>query len=295
MFPCTHRPAWSWPGWRAFWSRSRPSLCWAIPDESTPAPPAGPICCSPRAPRWPPRPPWPACSARCSMHHEAGRRRTGRRSARRSPSRWRSARSTLLAGTLALPGAAESPGAALRNLLDGLVIAAALWFVGWVLVSEPTRLLGEHTPYPCLPLLLPSAVAAVAIGLTVVLAMHAHRPRHGTVRVALGVTLVAVAATALVRRHLPALAGGRAGRRGPAAGRAGRGRPRGPDRRPPGAGDRRRHPARQRVRVRAGDRDDRRGRCTTWRPAAASTRPGSPRPASRASSWSPGSTWRWST
>ncbi|MBA3907676.1 MAG: GGDEF-domain containing protein, partial [Pseudonocardiales bacterium] len=32
----------------------------------------------------------------------------------------------LLTGTLMLPGAAESPGAALRHLLDGLVIAAAL-------------------------------------------------------------------------------------------------------------------------------------------------------------------------
>jgi diguanylate cyclase (GGDEF)-like protein len=103
----------------------------------------------------------------------------------------------LLAGTLMLPGAAESPGAALRHLLDGLVIAAAVWFVGWVLVSRPTHILGGKTPYDCLPLLLPAAVAAVAFGLTSVLSMHAHRPRHITVRVAGGVTLVAVAATAL--------------------------------------------------------------------------------------------------
>ena len=104
---------------------------------------------------------------------------------------------TLLIGTLVLPGSAENPGAALRNLFDGLIIAAALWFIGWVLVSAPTRILGERTPYPCLALLLPTAVALVAIGLTAVLAMHAHRPRQGTVRVSLGVSMVAVGSTAL--------------------------------------------------------------------------------------------------
>jgi diguanylate cyclase (GGDEF)-like protein len=104
---------------------------------------------------------------------------------------------TLLAGTLVLPGAAESPAAAVRHLLDGLVIAASVWFVGWVLVSKPTSILGAATPYGCLPLLLPAAVAAVAGGLTSVLTMRAHRPRHITVRVAAGVTVVAVAATAL--------------------------------------------------------------------------------------------------
>jgi diguanylate cyclase (GGDEF)-like protein len=103
----------------------------------------------------------------------------------------------LLAGTLALPGSAENPGAMLRNFCDGLLIAAAIWFVGWVLLAEPTRVMAGHTPYPCLPLLLPSAMAAVAVGLTLVLAMHAHRPRQGTVRVSLGVTMVAIAATLL--------------------------------------------------------------------------------------------------
>ncbi|WP_372472217.1 putative bifunctional diguanylate cyclase/phosphodiesterase [Jidongwangia harbinensis] len=104
---------------------------------------------------------------------------------------------TLLAGTLVLPGAAATPGAALRHLADALIIAAAAWFVGWVLVAEPTRLLGAYTPYPCLSMLLPGAVAVVAFGLTAVLAMHAHRPRHVTVQVAAGVAVVAVAATAL--------------------------------------------------------------------------------------------------
>ncbi|AGZ45634.1 putative bifunctional diguanylate cyclase/phosphodiesterase [Actinoplanes friuliensis] len=104
---------------------------------------------------------------------------------------------TLLAGTLLLPGAAESPGAAFRLLIDGFVVGAAIWFVGWVLVAEPTRLLGDQTPARCLSMLLPAGVAVIAIGLTAVLALHAHRPRHITVRVAAGVSVVAVAATAL--------------------------------------------------------------------------------------------------
>jgi hypothetical protein len=110
----------------------------------------------------------------------------------------------LLAGTLMLPGAAESPGAALRHLLDGLVIAAAIWFVGWVLLSEPIRLLGDREL--CAPMLLPAGVAAVAIGLTAVLALHAYRPRQATVWVAAGGTLVAIAATALpvgIWQHWP--------------------------------------------------------------------------------------------
>jgi diguanylate cyclase len=105
---------------------------------------------------------------------------------------------TLLAGTLVLPGAASSPGAALRHLLDGLVVAAAVWFVGCVLVAAPLRILGSRTPVAAVPTVLPAAVAVVAFGLTTVLALHAHRPRRATVRVAAGVTAVAVAAAALV-------------------------------------------------------------------------------------------------
>jgi diguanylate cyclase (GGDEF)-like protein len=114
----------------------------------------------------------------------------------------------LLAGTLMLPGAAERPGAALRHLLDGLVIAASIWFVGWVLVSEPLRVLGSHTPRPGTILLLPAAVAAVAFGLTAMLALHACRPRTATVWVAAGATLVAGSAIALamgICQRLPAV------------------------------------------------------------------------------------------
>ncbi|MEV7622783.1 bifunctional diguanylate cyclase/phosphodiesterase [Actinoplanes sp. NPDC089786] len=104
---------------------------------------------------------------------------------------------TLLAGTLLLPGSAQRRGTLLRNLADAGIAAAALWFVGWVLLAHPTNLLGAHTPTACLALLLPAAVAALAVGLTAVLALHAYRPRVGTVRVSIGVSLVAVAALLL--------------------------------------------------------------------------------------------------
>ena len=103
----------------------------------------------------------------------------------------------LFAGTLMLPGAAENAATAVRHLLDGLVIAAATWFICWVVVNEPIRILGDHTPYGCLPLLLPSALTVVAGSVTTVLAHGAHHPRHLTVEVAGGVTVVAAAATCI--------------------------------------------------------------------------------------------------
>jgi diguanylate cyclase (GGDEF)-like protein len=104
---------------------------------------------------------------------------------------------TLLAGTLVLPGSAQRRGTLLRNLTDAGIAAAALWFIGWVLVTRPTHLLGASTPVACLALILPAAVATLAVGLTVVLALHAHRPRVGTVRVSIGVGLVAVSSLLL--------------------------------------------------------------------------------------------------
>jgi diguanylate cyclase len=103
----------------------------------------------------------------------------------------------LLVGLLALPGAAPSRPGMFRYLLDALVIAAALWFVGWVAVSEPTHLLGERTPYWCRPLLIPAAVAALALGVSAITAMRAPRPRGPIVRVGAGVTLAAIAGMGL--------------------------------------------------------------------------------------------------
>ena len=55
----------------------------------------------------------------------------------------------------------------------------------------------------CPSVLLPTGLAVIALGLTIVLALHAHRPRLITVRVAGGVAMVAAAAVLAGRRHLP--------------------------------------------------------------------------------------------
>ncbi|GAB3153781.1 bifunctional diguanylate cyclase/phosphodiesterase [Micromonospora sonneratiae] len=99
----------------------------------------------------------------------------------------------LCVGLLRLPSVAETTASAVRLILDGLVIATALWFVGWVLVSEPTRLLGDPVPLFCAPVLLATVTAAEAAGLTVIVAIRALRPRSGLTCIGCGVTVVTVA------------------------------------------------------------------------------------------------------
>lgn len=70
-----------------------------------------------------------------------------------------------LVGLFRLPGVVTSPVVTLRLVLDGLMMAAAVWFVGWVLVSEPTRLLGDATPTGRAPILLATAAAALTAGI----------------------------------------------------------------------------------------------------------------------------------
>ena len=103
----------------------------------------------------------------------------------------------LCAGLLRLPGVADGAGDALRLVLDGLVIAASLWFVGWVLLSEPTRLLGDATPTACRAVLLATATTAIAIGLTSVVGARSPRPRAGVAVVGAGISLVSVCGLAL--------------------------------------------------------------------------------------------------
>ncbi|WBC14425.1 bifunctional diguanylate cyclase/phosphodiesterase [Micromonospora sp. WMMA1998] len=81
------------------------------------------------------------------------------------------------AALLRLPGAAATRAATARLLLDGLIMAAALWFVGWVAVSEPTRLLGGTIPAACLPILLATVSAALTAGLTLILVLRVAPPR----------------------------------------------------------------------------------------------------------------------
>ncbi|MGW5670440.1 GGDEF-domain containing protein, partial [Micromonospora sp. NPDC003776] len=78
---------------------------------------------------------------------------------------------------LRLLGAAATRAATARLLLDGLIMASALWFVGWVVFSEPTRLLGAVTPVACVPIVLATVSAALAAGLTLIIVLRAVPPR----------------------------------------------------------------------------------------------------------------------
>ncbi|MFI7518455.1 putative bifunctional diguanylate cyclase/phosphodiesterase [Micromonospora globbae] len=92
-----------------------------------------------------------------------------------------------MAGLVRLPGVVGSVSAALRLALDGVMVAAALWFVGWVLVSEPTRMLGGATPTACTPILLATVGAALAAGVGPVAACRSAAPRGGLVALAVAV------------------------------------------------------------------------------------------------------------
>ncbi|WP_442933596.1 putative bifunctional diguanylate cyclase/phosphodiesterase [Micromonospora sp. CPCC 206060] len=94
------------------------------------------------------------------------------------------------AGLLRLPGVVGTRAAALRLVLDGLIMGTALWFVGWVLFTEPTRLLGDVTPMACLPILLATATTALAAGLTLIIVLRAARPRRRLAWLAVGITAV---------------------------------------------------------------------------------------------------------
>ncbi|MFB9542311.1 putative bifunctional diguanylate cyclase/phosphodiesterase [Micromonospora sagamiensis] len=92
------------------------------------------------------------------------------------------------AGLLRMPGVVGSPSGAVRLLLDGVITAAAFWFVGWVLFSEPTRLLGDATHLTCAPILFATVSAALAAGLNAVVAARAPRPRARLAGLCCGVT-----------------------------------------------------------------------------------------------------------
>ncbi|MEV4661607.1 bifunctional diguanylate cyclase/phosphodiesterase [Micromonospora echinofusca] len=96
----------------------------------------------------------------------------------------------LSAGLLRLPGVAAPAAATARLALDGLVMATALWFVGWVLFSEPTRLLGDATPAACVPILLATVSAALTAGLALIVAFRAPPPRGRAAWLGAGATAV---------------------------------------------------------------------------------------------------------
>ncbi|MCX4473998.1 EAL domain-containing protein [Micromonospora sp. NBC_01655] len=94
------------------------------------------------------------------------------------------------AGLLRLPGAGVTRAATARLVLDGLVVAAALWFVGWVLLSEPSRLLASATPVACAPILLATVGVALTAGLTLIVLVRAAAPRRRLAWLGTGITAV---------------------------------------------------------------------------------------------------------
>ncbi|MEU4338286.1 EAL domain-containing protein [Micromonospora lupini] len=94
------------------------------------------------------------------------------------------------AGLLRLPGVAATAAGTARLALDGLTMAAALWFVGWVLFSEPTRLLGDATPMACPAILVATVSAALGAGLAVIVVFRAAAPRQRLAVLAAGISAV---------------------------------------------------------------------------------------------------------
>ncbi|MFF5178977.1 putative bifunctional diguanylate cyclase/phosphodiesterase [Micromonospora sp. NPDC000316] len=94
------------------------------------------------------------------------------------------------AGLLRLPGVAATAAGTARLALDGVTMAAALWFVGWVLFSEPTRLLGAATPTACPAILVATVSAALGAGLAVIVVFRAAAPRQRLAVLAAGISAV---------------------------------------------------------------------------------------------------------
>ncbi|PZG15907.1 GGDEF-domain containing protein [Micromonospora craterilacus] len=92
-------------------------------------------------------------------------------------------------GLLRMPGVAGSAGSAVRLTLDGVIVGTALWFVGWVLFSEPTRLLGDATPTACPAILLASVSAALSTGLAAIMVFRTPPPRRCLAVLAAGITV----------------------------------------------------------------------------------------------------------
>ncbi|WP_230416825.1 putative bifunctional diguanylate cyclase/phosphodiesterase [Micromonospora tarapacensis] len=95
-------------------------------------------------------------------------------------------------GLLRFPGVTNSVPSAARFALDGVILGAALWFVGWVLLSEPTRLLGDATPAACLSILLASVGAALSAGLATIMVLRAPTPRRCLAVLGTGITASSV-------------------------------------------------------------------------------------------------------
>ncbi|MGC4805270.1 putative bifunctional diguanylate cyclase/phosphodiesterase [Micromonospora sp. DT233] len=94
------------------------------------------------------------------------------------------------AALLRLPGAVLTRAATARLALDGLIMASALWFVAWVLFSEPTRLLANTTPVACPQILLATVGVTLTTGLTLIVLVRAVAPRRRLAWLGVGTTAV---------------------------------------------------------------------------------------------------------
>jgi len=110
----------------------------------------------------------------------------------------------LLSGLLRLPGAADQRGAAIRQVLDGALLAACALHISWTLFVQP--LLQRHTSRTGLPmdeprtflLGIPLLLTLAALGITALTAGRARRPRAMLVLSAAGVAATAVTSLGLL-------------------------------------------------------------------------------------------------
>jgi diguanylate cyclase len=107
------------------------------------------------------------------------------------------ATAVLLAGLVRLPGLELTRGQLLRHLLDALAIAGGVCLVAWVLLAEPTRLLGDATPQRCKVMLGGTVLTAVTVGLAVIIPHRAPDTPRPVRRAAYAVAAISAAGLGL--------------------------------------------------------------------------------------------------
>jgi diguanylate cyclase (GGDEF)-like protein len=120
-----------------------------------------------------------------------------------------SALSTLLilAGVLGVLGVADSGRGLLRHVLDGLVIAASLFYAGWTLVIEPLHrhYVGNTIPLrlraPCVLVAGPLVIGVIALGVFAAVALKSPSVRRQCLVAAVTCLLLSALPVAVLFRH----------------------------------------------------------------------------------------------
>nr|WP_240947670.1 bifunctional diguanylate cyclase/phosphodiesterase [Planosporangium mesophilum] len=116
----------------------------------------------------------------------------------------------ILGGLLGVLGAADSGRGLLRHILDGLVIAASVFYAGWTLVIEPLHRHYVGNPIPlrlhasCVVAAGPILVGAVALGVFVAVALQSPAVRGQCLAAAVTCLSASALPTAVLFHH-PAL------------------------------------------------------------------------------------------